>query len=76
MEATTSAGAVIDADRLALLEKQQSEDMARMYCEVLTEVVTFIALADDPELSDDLKLHWMKTLAMIRKDITTHNSII
>lgn len=64
-----TTGVKIDNNHIAVINELQSGDIALMYCDTLNEIATYITMADDPELEADRQLHWLRTIAMIRKDI-------
>lgn len=48
---------------------ETKEDYTRMCRETIDDVAMFITLVDDPELSNDKRLHWLKVLALIKADL-------
>lgn len=71
METNTITMAAIGAAQLATLQQLQNEDTTIMYCDALSEVATYITLADDPDLPVEKQLHWLRTISMIKADINT-----
>ncbi len=69
METMTINGAAVSAAHLETLAYLQANETASVYCEALTEVTEFVTLADEPGLTAEKQLHWLKTLAMIKDDL-------
>lgn len=55
---------------ISTIHQLQKSDISDMYIEVLTEVSTFIVMADDPSLEIEKQLHWLKSIAMLKADIS------
>lgn len=70
METITNTGAAISAAHLSLLKLLKDPETSMMYCDVLSEVSTYIIMSDDPDLPSEKLLHWARTLSMIIMDIT------
>ena len=69
METITINGAAVSAAHIETLAYLQGIETASVYCEAITEVAEFITLADDPVLTVEKQMHWLKTLAMIKDDL-------
>lgn len=65
----TINGAAVSAVHLEALNYLQANETASVYCEALSEVAEFITLVDDPDLTVEKQMHWLKTLAMIKDDL-------
>lgn len=71
MQSKIKTGAVIGTAHLALIDELQNNETSIFYCEALSEIATYITLADDPDLPLEKQMHWLKMLAMIKADINT-----
>ena len=71
MQPKMKTGAVIGAAHLALIDDFQNNETSIFYCEALSEIATYITLVDDPDLTLEKQMHWLKTLALIKADINT-----
>lgn len=69
MDTMTINGAAVSAAHLETLAYLQANETASVYSEAITEVAEFITLADDPGLTIEKQMHWLKTLAMIKDDL-------
>lgn len=66
-----TTGVKIDSTQMEVISALQNEDVTLMYCDTLNEIATYITMVDDPDLEADRQLHWLRTIAMIRKDLQT-----
>lgn len=68
MDMTTTTGAVNSAPNTNQQDALQ-KDYVRMCRDALSEVANFVTLTDDPDLPDQQRLHWLRVIAMVQKDI-------
>ena len=72
---TSTTGAAISAAHLSALAEIQNKDVAAHYKDTLDEITTYIISVDDPELSAERQIGWLRTITMIKADINTLSRI-
>lgn len=66
-----NTGMTNNAAHVEVINALRSDDIALMYCDTLSEIAMYITMADDPDLEAERQLHWLRTIALIRKDLQT-----